>query len=346
MKKKLTNSDLSYFCGQLSMIIRAGISSIEGLYMMGDDIDASDAEKKLYADLRKGVEEDGFLHIAMEKSGLFPPYMVKMTRIGEETGTLDNVLESLGKHYAREEEIRQSIRQAVTYPIVMSAMILVVILVLLLEVMPVFRQVFRQLGTEMSGFAGLLFQIGDMIRQYSTVCIVVLVVLLIPVLICVRTAAGRRVGMAFLSNFSFFRKLKNDISVSRFADGLSLTLHSGFSPDFGVEMVSEIIEDKAFKGKMQECRRHLTEGAPFDQALKKSQILSGVDARMMAIGHRTGSADTVMEQISDMSQKRIDARISSALGTIEPVLVLLLSVIIGAVLMSVMFPLLGIVSSI
>ena len=108
----------------------------------------------------------------------------------------------------------------------------------------------------------------------------------------------------------------------------------------------QIIEDKAFKGKMQECRRHLTEGAPFDQALKKSQILSGVDARMMAIGHRTGSADTVMEQISDMSQKRIDARISSALGTIEPVLVLLLSVIIGAVLMSVMFPLLGIVSSI
>ena len=67
---------------------------------------------------------------------------------------------------------------------------------------------------------------------------------------------------------------------------------------------------------------------------------------MMTIGNRTGSADTVMEQISDMSQKKIDTSISSALGTIEPVLVVLLSLIIGAILISVLFPLLSIVYSI
>ena len=67
---------------------------------------------------------------------------------------------------------------------------------------------------------------------------------------------------------------------------------------------------------------------------------------MMTIGHRTGSSDVVMEQISDLSQKKIDNSISNALGTIEPVLIVILSLVIGAILMSVMFPLLGIVSAI
>ena len=244
--KTLTNTELSYFCGQMSLILRAGISSIEGLYMMQDDTEASADEKKLYTDIKKHLDEGGYLYEAFEKTGVFPPYMVKMTRIGEETGTLDNVMDALRVHYNREEEIRQSIRQAVTYPVVMAGMILVVILVLLLEVMPVFRQVFRQLGAEMTGFAGLLFNIGDAIRNYSIVFVAILVILLVLAVICTRTEKGRKIGLAFLSKFKFFRRLRNDISTSRFADGLALALRSGFSPDFGIDMVTDIIEDKVF----------------------------------------------------------------------------------------------------
>lgn len=344
--KTLTNTELSYFCGQMSLILKAGISSIEGLYMMQDDSEATEEERRLYSEIKAHLDDGGYLYEAFERTGAFPAYMVKMTRIGEETGTLDNVMDALRRHYNREEEIRLSIRQAVTYPVVMAGMILVVILVLLLEVMPVFRQVFRQLGSEMTGFAGLLFNIGDAIRSYSIVFVAILVIFLILVIICTRTDKGRKAGLSFLSRFKFFRRLRNDIATSRFADGLALALRSGFSPDFGIDMVRDIIEDKVFTAKIDDCKQKLTDGAPFDEALKQSGILSGVNARMMTIGHRTGSSDVVMEQISDISQKRIDTSISNALGTIEPVLIVVLSLVIGAILMSVMFPLLGIVSSI
>lgn len=344
--KALDNTELSYFCGQMSMIIRAGISTIEGLYMMGDDPEATEEEKDLYKDIKTRLEEGGYFYNALESTGVFPAYMVNMSRIGEETGTLDNVMEALRKHYAREEDIRQSIKQAVTYPIVMAVMILIVILVLLLQVMPVFRQVFRQLGSEMTGFAGILFDAGDLIRKYSIAFVIVFVLLLLFAFICVKTEGGRKTGVAFLSRFSFFKRLRNDISTSRFTGGMALALKSGFSPEFGIDMVSEIIEDKDYSKKIEECKRILTDGASFDDALKRSGILSGLPARMMTIGNRTGSADTVMEQISDMSQKKIDTSISSALGTIEPVLVVLLSLIIGAILISVLFPLLSIVYSI
>jgi len=344
--KMLGNTELSYFCGQMSMIIRAGISSIEGLYMMADDPEASEEEKQLYKDIKKKLDEGRYLHEALESTGVFPAYLVNMTRIGEETGNLDNVMEALRNHYTREEDIRQSVKQAVTYPIVMAGMILVVILVLLLQVMPIFRQVFRQLGSEMTGFAGLLFDAGDVIRRYSVLFVIVFALILIGVILCIRTEGGRKAGIVFLSRFRFFRELRDDISRSRFTGGLALALKSGFSPEFGMDMVSEIIEDKDYSLKVGECKRMLTEGASFDEALKQSGILSGLSARMMTIGNRTGSADTVMEQISDMSRKKIDTSISNALGAIEPVLVVMLSLIIGAILISVLFPLLSIVYSI
>ena len=344
--KTLDNTELAYFCGQMSMIIRAGISSIEGLYMMGDDPEASEEEKQLYKDIKTRLEEGGYLHNALESTGAFPPYLVNMTRIGEETGNLDNVMEALRKHYSREEDIRQSIKQALTYPLVMAGMILIVILVLLLQVMPIFRQVFRQLGSEMTGFAGILFDAGDTIRKYSFVFVGILVMILLLVIICTHTEKGKKAGVEFLSRFSFFRSLRDDISTSRFTGGLALALKSGFSPEFGIDMVSEIIEDRDYKKKVGECKRILTEGSSFDEALKQSGILSGLPARMMTIGNRTGAADTVMEQISDMSQKKIDASISNALGSIEPILVVMLSLIIGAILISVLFPLLSIVYSI
>ena len=97
-----------------------------------------------------------------------------MVQIGEETGTLDEVMSALGEHYEREDSIAKSIRNAVTYPMIMIGMMLVVILVLLVKVMPIFNQVFVQLGTEMTGFSGALMQIGNAISRYSVVLVVLL----------------------------------------------------------------------------------------------------------------------------------------------------------------------------
>ncbi len=343
--KKLKNTDLSYFCGQMAMIIKSGISSIEGLHMMGEDPEASPEERQLYFDIQSKLEEGGHLYDALQSTGVFPSYMINMTRIGEETGNLDNVMDSLRTHYIREEEIKQSVRHALTYPAIMSLMTLVVIFVMVLMVVPVFGHIFIQLGSELTGFAAFLFKLSDIIGKNSALVLTILFLLIILVIYGIGTERGRNAGISFLSNFAFFKRLRHEISISRFADGLALALRSGFSADFGMDMVYEIIDDNDFKKKMDDCRKRLNSGASFDEALKESSILSGIPARMMTIGNRTGSADTVMQQISDMSQKNIDQSINQALASIEPVLIIFLCVVIGAILLSVINPFLGMVSS-
>ena len=123
--KPFSNLELSSFCGQTALILKSGISALEGLTIMMEDA-ASSEEKEVLETLLANMQETGNLYQAMESTGLYPSYMLRMVQIGEETGTLDAVMDSLRIHYEREDSIRKGIRSAVTYPMTMVAMMAVV----------------------------------------------------------------------------------------------------------------------------------------------------------------------------------------------------------------------------
>lgn len=104
-----------------------------------------------------------------------PAYLLQMVKIAEETGTLDEVMQALSDHYAREDAIMHSIRSAVAYPAVMAGMMIAVIIILLVKVMPIFNQVFIQLGTEMTGISRGLMNVGTVLNRYSMFFLALLV---------------------------------------------------------------------------------------------------------------------------------------------------------------------------
>ena len=73
---------------------------------------------------------------------------------------------------------------------------------------------------------------------------------------------------------------------------------------------------------------------------------SGLYARMVLLGIRTGETEKVMDDIARISQENLDNQIGQILSAIEPTLVIALSLIVGVILLSVMFPLMGIMSGI
>ena len=151
-KKRLTPSEISAFCAQLALIVKAGISVQEGLGIMhGDTTDSRGRD--IIQSILEVTEEGRPLAVALGESGCFPKYVVDMVEIGETSGRLDEVLDSLCAYYERNEAITKNIKNAVTYPAVMIVMMMVVIVVLVVNVLPIFNQVFRQLGSEMSAFA-------------------------------------------------------------------------------------------------------------------------------------------------------------------------------------------------
>lgn len=341
----LSNIELVTFFDQMTMILHSGIPPIEGLTIMKEDAYTKEGAAILQI-ICQSMEETGSLYTALSDSAVFPPYALELIGIGERTGHMEKVMASLSQYYQREENVRQSIKSAVTYPLIMLAMMFIVILILIIKVLPMFNQVFIQLGSEMSGFPLLLMNIGTQISRFSFVFIIILALLAVLLIYFSFIPAGIRTRSRLASRFFLTKKLMEKLAVSKFAAGMSLTLGSGLDAIESLEMTGRIIDHKDISRKIKACESYMADGMDFPHALTTSEIFAGIYARMASIGYKSGVLDELMAKISIQYEEEIDDRMNHLIAVLEPALVALLSIIVGLILLSVMLPLLGIMTNI
>lgn len=343
--KALSNTELTTFCSQFALILRSGISSLEGLSIMQEDSPKGEGQELLSGMIRT-MEETGSLYEALTASEVFPPYLCSMVEIGEQSGRLDDVMASLSEHYRREDEMAKNIKSAVSYPLVMLGMMIVVIFVLIVKVLPVFNEVFQQLGTGLGGISGTILSLGKTVSRYALVFVLVAAVIAGLFLYFAFTIKGRRQIRVFARSFLPTRKLMEKIACSRFASGMYLSLSSGLDTDQSLEMVSRLVDHPVIQEKIRNIQALILEGTSFADAVSQTNMFSGIYARMVSIGYKTGAMDDVMKQISVQYDEEIDSRMSDLVAKLEPTLVAILSIIVGLILLSVMLPLMGIMSNI
>ena len=343
--KTLSNAELASFCGQLALILRSGISAMEGISIMLDDTPSADG-RALLQEILSHLEQGWTLHEAIEDTGCFPAYMCSMLELGEQSGRLDDVTQSLSAYYRREDELARSVKNAVTYPLVMLGMMVVVMLVLIIKVLPVFNQVFQQLGAGLTGISGAVLRMGAALSRYSVVVIAVAAVLAAVCAAVFFSAKGRAMLKGFSARFFATKKLSEMIACGRFASGMHLALSSGLNIDQSLETVSRIVEHPVVGQKVEQVRQAVAEGGSLSDAVVEAGLFSGIYARMIHIGVKTGATDEVLRQISIQYDEEIERRMADAVSKLEPTLVALLSVAVGMILLSVMLPLMGIMANI
>ena len=339
-KQKLSAREVSGFREQLAVVLKAGIYLSEGLEMMTQDNEKPEERAALIA-IRETMEQTGTLAPALQAAEIFPAYMVHMVQLGEETGRLEEVLEALAGHYSREQEIHDSVRTAVAYPGLMLGMVVVIVAVLLTQVMPIFQQVFAQLGTELTGFSRVLMELGQSLRSGVVLAVVLAAIAAVVIWLLIR---GRKEPARTMRRIPGLKRLCNDLALCRFAGGMALALRSGLNPEHALELACQLNEDPEYGQRLEKVCQSVEQGEDLTQALTREGILTGVYGRMASIGRKTGTLDETMIRIAQNAQEQVDTTIARILGRIEPALVVVLSLLVGGVLMSVMFPLLGILS--
>lgn len=339
----LSAQELSAFFGQLAFIIKAGIPLDEGLRMMADESTDNTLSGLIQAMVPE-IELGKTLSDALEEAGVFPAYSVQMLRIGEEAGRTEEVLGSLSSYYEQNAAIRSSIRTAITYPAIIIAMMAVVIFVLIVKVLPIFNDIFRQLGGEMSGFAQGIMNFGQAISNSAIYILIAAVVIVVACLILRKTPAGKRFFSWLFS--AMFKKTNYLIFASRFASAMSMLLASGIDTDRAIEMVGGLMTNKKDKARITQVQQLMNDGMAFPAAVNEAGVFTGLQAHMIAVGFKSGSVDTVLERLATQYAYSAQNKINNLVSIIEPVLVAVLSVIIGMILLSVMLPLMGIMSAI
>ena len=340
--KTLSASELSTFSSQLAMTVKTGIPISESMMILKEDAETPAAEK-LFGEILDKVELGQGLASSLKETGVFPSYMTQMIEIGEASGRLDQVLASLEMYYKREDNLGKSIKSAVTYPAIMLCILVAVILVLVIKVLPIFNEVFLSLGGEMSSLAVGAMNLGSAISKYSIVLICIIAVIVI-ILIAMRLTEGGKAAMAGMGQ-RMFKKLSSKMESGKFASGMALMLASGVDINKAVELTLPIVKNPEMIKKVSQLNTMMEQGESFTDCVQKVGIFTGMQARMLGLGFRSGNLDDVMEQIAENYEDEVDDRLDNLISVIEPTMVAILCVIVGLILLSAMLPLLGVMTS-
>ena len=336
---------LSSLCHDLYLIMKAGISFDEGLSLMAEsEKDAS--IKEVIADINSGIEKGETVSDAFEGNGSFPVYMLNMLRIGEKTGNLDKVFKALADYYLAQKNIADAIRRAVTFPAMLFVLMLAVIGVLVVQVLPIFNEVLRQLGATMSPTALTFMKFGLAINNGRFGILVVLIVIVVFALAAHFVPSLRQSVIGARDRFFSSTKLGIKIGAARFAAGMTMGLSSGLDLDASLEMAGDLCKGTPTGDRAEKCRGLITQGVSLADSVTQSELFDPIHCRMLAIGLKTGAAETVMEEISRQSEEKVQEDIEMAIGRIEPVFVVIMSLMVGFVLLSVMIPMMGIMSTV
>lgn len=334
-----TAEELSLFSAQCALVLRSGMLLSEGLFAAAEE--AGDcALSKVAGKLNAG----GTLRDALLEDGSYPQYMVALVDIGEKSGRLEQVMDSLAEYYQREQAIRRQLKNTLFYPLLLALVMLLVVAVLLIKVLPVFSDVYAQLG----GAYGISSGVLSFGRIAGIVCLALIGILVLAglfVYFSTKTSAGYERLVSLLAALPFARRVADKISSGRVAYALSLLLSSGYDIDSAVVMLPGILAQSEAIKKVELISNSMGKGESFATAAKENGLFSGVYARLVSLGEQSGTMDEVMTRLSTMYDAEIEEGLSSLLGAVEPAIVAVLSAIIGVVLLSVMLPLLQILSA-
>uniref|UniRef100_UPI000AE84DDF type II secretion system F family protein n=1 Tax=Clostridium sp. NkU-1 TaxID=1095009 RepID=UPI000AE84DDF len=327
-KKRYSARELSAFCLQISILLHAAIPLDEGLSVMAEDSEWEE-EKQILMQMAEEAELGVPFSKVLENTGVFPAYVIHMAKLGEETGTLDQIMESLAGYYEKEHILMKSIRNAVTYPIIMIFMLLVVLLVLFTRVMPIFENVYQQLGAEMSPVSLAATRLGGVFCGVSLALSVLLALAAALVWLLGRKGKKFLVAERLIQWLKRRSRMALAISNRRFTAVLALTLHSGLELEKGMELAGQLVENQAVEEKIRQCGKELEAGTDYYTAMKNTGLFKGFYAQMIKVGTRSGRLDRVMEEISRSYEDEADTAMERMVSRFEPTVVAVLAIAVA-----------------
>jgi type IV pilus assembly protein PilC len=344
-QKTLPPDETALFCEQVAMVLKAGIPLGDGMETLARSYAGSRYGAR-FESMRDELERRGTFSEALAAAGIFPSYLLAMMRIGERSGKLDEVMASLANYYQWEAQIKSSVKSAILYPSVLVMMLAVVIAILVISVLPVFQRVFDSLGLAANSSASAAMQIGVGVGKGMLILVGVFAVALIAFGILLRTNKRESV-LAFLSKLlPPVRRVNARLSTARYASALSMMLSAGYPVEDAMQLAPSVVADEKHRRQAERAREHLLSGGSFADAAEKSGLFEPMHEKMIRFGTAAGKLDAVMDKLSGIYMTEADDAIHNVIAMIEPTLVAVLSIVIGGILLSVMLPLLSVLSAV
>jgi general secretion pathway protein F len=333
--------EVTIFLRLLALLLGSGLTLEVALQTLEDDANKTIA--RFAGGLRSSISGgDGFAETLERYASIIEPIYVAMVRAGEMSGKLEVVLRAIVEDRSRREQLSQRISSATRYPMFLVGSAVVILFFFLLVVVPQFEPVFRELGGRLNSGAAFVLAASTGLRSHLDLFLGLCTAAIATGWMILRQPAARARLLAMLGSIPGVAGPMRDRRTARFVGTLGLLVENGVALPAALKILRDIMTEPHYAAAVEQLHEQVRNGRRFVEALAESDLLPPLAVRMLGVGDATGDLSAIARHAAQFYEERLGIGLDRLMGAIGPATIILVSVGIGALVVSIMSALLSI----
>ncbi|MCG3115386.1 MAG: type II secretion system inner membrane protein GspF [Candidatus Manganitrophus sp. SA1] len=336
--ERMTLAETAVMTRQLSTLLGAGISLMEALGALTEQVEKP-AAKKIWIDVREGVKEGASLADALTRHPkVFSVLYRQMVRAGEASGTLDRILIRLADYLESQVRLRNKLFSILTYPVLMLFVSGAILIFLISFVVPKVTAIFADLNQALPLPTVILLALSDFLRGYGWLLIGAGVLGGMVYRRHIQTPRGREQYDRLLLRIPLAGRVAKMVAISRFTRTLATLLASGVPLLTALEIVQQVVGNKVLEEAIQGARGNIREGQSIADPLKRSGLFPPLVTHMIAIGEKSGELEGMLQKVSEAYDNEVETVVTGMTSLLAPLMILGMGGVVLFIVLAILLP--------
>ena len=343
---KVKMNDLTTFCRQFAIMSNSGMSIVQTLDVLKTQ-DYDKFFKQLLADIHEDVKAGIMLSDALNKhKKVFPNFFKSMIKVGEASGKLEIVMNSLADYYESDAALRKKTKGAMAYPLMLLLMTIAITILMMLFVVPTFKETLSEMDVEMPGLTRAISDLSDYLVANWKKILIIVVSVIVLIKIVGMTKKGRYLYDTLALKIPLFKGINIARITARFARGFGLLLSSGMDIIEAMEEISIILGNKNIEARFKLATEDVRQGMSLTMAFESYKLFPEILIQMISVGERTASLEEVLERSCGFFDEQAESALKAFTSAIQPVMLLIMGGVVGTLFIAIYAPMLSIMTTI
>ena len=335
---KLRTVDLLLFSRQMYTLLKAGVPILRSLSGLQESVQNRTLIAALQ-DIRESLDSGRELSLSLNRHPkIFSPFYISMVRVGEITGTLEEVFLRLFHYLEFESEMRGRIQSALRYPMFVIITMAVALVVINIFVIPAFASIYKGFKTELPIITKLLIGFSDFMVHSWPLLLVILVTAVIGARAYLRTSDGKFQWDKLKLRLPIAGPIMLKGTLARFARSFALAIKSGIPVVEALNAVALVVDNDFIAQRIDHMRDSVGRGESILRAAITAGVFTPVVQQMIAVGEETGELDDLMQEVAELYEREVEYEVRTLSEQIEPILIITLGVMVLILALGVFLP--------
>jgi MSHA biogenesis protein MshG len=335
---KLRTVDLLLFSRQMYTLLKAGVPILRSLSGLQESVQNRTLVAALQ-DIRESLDSGRELSLSLSRHPkIFSPFYISMVRVGEISGTLEEVFLRLFHYLEFESEMRGRIQSALRYPMFVIIVMAVALVVINIFVIPAFASIYKGFKTELPIMTKLLIGFSDFMVHSWPLLLVILVTAVIGVRAYLRTSDGKFQWDKLKLRLPIAGPIMLKGTLARFARSFALAIKSGIPVIEALNAVALVVDNDFIAQRIEHMREGVERGESILRAAIAAGVFTPVVQQMIAVGEETGELDDLLQEVAELYEREVEYEVRTLSEQIEPILIIALGVMVLILALGVFLP--------